>query len=60
MVTNGAPTIAKPLHIKLQEEVWLDVHLKKIIAKRIIGHILLYEQLKYITPLLFVVRIWSG
>ena len=44
-LTNAMPIRAKPPRLHPEEEAWLDVHLDKLVAKGVIGPILLREQL---------------
>ena len=50
---------AKLPHLCPEEEAWLDIHLDKLVAKGVVGHILLGEQLRCIIPLLLVPGIQS-
>ena len=43
-LTNTVPIWAKPPHLHPKEEVWLDVHLDELVAKKVIGPILPGEQ----------------
>lgn len=54
MLINKAPINAKPLHLKPQKEVWLDVHLYEIITKGVIGLVLLHKQSKCVLLLLLI------
>lgn len=56
-LTNNTPITTKPLHLKPQEDVWLDVHFGDLITKGLIGPILPHEQPKCNTPLLIVLRV---
>ena len=40
-LTNMVPIQVKPLHLHPKKEAWLDVHLDKLVAKEVIGPILL-------------------
>ena len=42
-LTNTMHIWAKPPHLRPEEEAWLDIHLDKLVAKGVIGSILLGE-----------------
>ena len=44
-LTNTVPIWAKPPHLCPKKEAWLDVHLDEMVAKGVIGPILLGEDL---------------
>ena len=54
------PIWVKLPHLHPEEEAWLYVHLDKLVAKGVIGPILLVEQLQCIMLLLLVPGIQSG
>ena len=43
-LTNTVPIQVKPPHLRPEEEDWLDVHLDELVAKGVIGPILLGKQ----------------
>jgi hypothetical protein len=53
-LNNVTPVRAKPMRLCPQEEAWLDVHLDELLAKGVIGTILLHKQPRCVTPLLLV------
>ena len=59
-LTNTVPIWVELLCFHPEEEVWLDVHLDKLVAKGVIGPILLEEQLQCSTLLLLVPGIQPG
>ena len=42
-LTNTVPILAKRPHLQPKEEAWLDLHLDMLLAKGVIGPILLGE-----------------
>ena len=56
-LTNTVPIWVKPPHLHPEEEAWLDVHLDELVAKGVIGPILLGEQPRCVTPLLLVLDV---
>ena len=59
-ITNIVPIQAKPTHLNPEEEAWLHFHLAKLIAKGVIGPILLGKQPQCVVPLLLVLDVQSG
>ena len=59
-LTNTVPSGQSRPTCTLRREAWLDVHLDELVAKGVIGPILLGEQPQCVMPLLLVPGIQSG